>query len=302
MQRTTTYHTEGQFIGSQGLPLYYQCWQPHQSPRGIVVLVHGLGSHSGLFSNIVGWLLPQAYVVYGFDLRGHGRSPGQRGHINAWDDFRGDVDGCLGHIARLEQTASWWQGSPLPRILVGHSLGGVIGLDYALRHPEELAGVVAIAPALGSVGVPPLKLALGQALSKIWPRFTLSTGLDHDCASRNPDIIEQYQHDSLRHIKGSARLATEFLHTAQWLHDHAVDFRCPLLILHGSADQVALAEGSDRFFQKVTLADKTRYEYDGAYHDLHNDINYPTVLRDLSHWLDRHLSYPDYSHCQPTSP
>ncbi|NEQ96905.1 MAG: alpha/beta hydrolase [Cyanothece sp. SIO2G6] len=302
MQRTTIDHTEGQFLGNQGLPLYYQCWQPRQIPRAIVLLVHGLGSHSGLFSNVVEWLLPQGYVVYGFDLRGHGRSLGKRGHINTWDEFRNDMACCFEHITQLEQNAPWRQSAPLPRILVGHSLGGVMGLDYALRHPDPLAGVVAIAPALGDVGVPPLTLAIGKALSKVWPQFTLSTGLSHDCASRNPDIVKQYQHDPLRHTQGTARLATEFLDTAAWVHHHAAELRCPLLILHGSADQVALAAGSDRFFQNVVLADKTRYEYDGAYHDLHNDINYPTVLRDLSHWIERHLTSPVCSHFQSASP
>ncbi|MEB3232738.1 MAG: alpha/beta hydrolase [Leptolyngbyaceae bacterium] len=300
MQRTTMYYTEGQFIGNQGLPLYYQYWQLHQTPRAIVVLIHGLGSHSGLFFNIVDWLLPQGYIVYGFDLRGHGRSPGKRGHINSWDEFRGDVDRCFDHIAQLEQRQSWSSNAdPLPRILVGHSLGGVIGLDYALRHPETLAGVVAIAPALGDVGIPPLKLTIGKALSKVWPRFSLSTGLGHDCASRDPAIIEQYQCDPLRHTYGTARLATEFIHANKWIHHHAADLQCPLLILHGLADQVALAAGSDRFFQNVALADKTRYEYDGAYHDLHNDINYPTVLQDLSDWLERHLT--NCPHLQPAS-
>ena len=280
------HHSEGVFPGWKGLPLYYQCWYPDNPPRAVIALVHGLGSHSGLFHNIVQCLLPQDYVVCGFDLRGHGRSPGKRGYINAWKEFRRDVDCFLSYIAQLEQ------GIPehLPRILIGHSLGGVISLDYALRHADALAGVVAIAPALGSVGVPPLKLTIGKALSKVWPRFTLNTGLCNGAASRDPEVINYYQNDPLRHTKGTARLATEFLNTAHWVHENARSLRCPLLILHGSEDQVALPEGSDRFFQKVRFPDKTRYEYDGGYHDLHNDTNFPEVLQDLSSWLEGQLS------------
>ena len=279
--------TEGFFSGWNQLPLFYQCWTPTMTPQAIVALVHGLGSHSGLFDNIVQSLVPQGYIVYGLDLRGHGRSPGQRGYINSWEEFRSDLDCFLDHIITTHKNHG---AEDLPLFLIGHSLGGVISLDYAIRKPDALAGVVAIAPALGCVGVPPLKLRIGKILSQIWPGFTLSTGLDHTAASRDPAILARYQNDPLRHTKGTARLATEFMNTTRWIHSHAPRLNCPLLILHGSEDQVALPEGSDRFFNNVRLPNKTRYEYEGGYHDLHNDTNFPTVLQDLSAWIQCQLA------------
>lgn len=284
--------TEGFFSGWNQTPLFYQCWSPSTSPQAIVALVHGLGSHSGLFDNIVQTLVPQGYIVYGLDLRGHGRSPGQRGYINSWDEFRGDLDCFLDHII---DTHAQDQNRPL--FLIGHSLGGVISLDYTIRKPEALAGMVAIAPALGCVGVPPLKLQIGKILSQIWPGFTLSTGLDHTAASRDPAILVRYKNDPLRHTKGTARLATEFMNTTRWIHSHAPRLACPLLILHGSNDQVALPEGSERFFNTVRFPNKTRYEYEGGYHDLHNDTNFPTVLRDLVNWLQCQVSAPHACSC-----
>jgi alpha-beta hydrolase superfamily lysophospholipase len=140
-------HIEGTFKGSGGLSLYYQSWYPHGQVQAIVAIVHGLGAHSGLFNNAVQYLISQGYGVYALDLRGHGRSPGQRGHINAWAEFREDLSAFSQWIQEQEPNC--------PCFLWGNSLGGAIVLDYALRFPKGLQGVIVTAPALGKVGVYP---------------------------------------------------------------------------------------------------------------------------------------------------
>lgn len=193
--------------------------------------MHGLGSHSGTFNNIVQALVPQGYAVYGFDLRGHGRSPGARGYINAWSEFRKD-------LSRFFQFVTSQQGQ-IPYFLLGHSLGAAIALDYALHFPDGLHGVIATALPLGKVGVPPIKLAIAQILSQVWPHFTLNTGIDHAATSRNPEVIAAIALDSLRHTRGSARLATEFIAKAEWLQTHAVCLQVPLFLLHGGEDWIS---------------------------------------------------------------
>ncbi|WP_026100413.1 alpha/beta hydrolase [Fortiea contorta] len=277
------YH-EGRFKGVEGLDLYYQSWHPQGKVRGILTIVHGLGAHSGRYSNVVEHLLPQQYAVYGLDLRGHGRSPGQRGHIQAWADFRGDLQ------AFLELITTQQPGCPI--FLLGHSLGSVIVLEYALRCPQaasQLRGVIALAPTLGKVGVSKIRLLIGNLLSQIWPRFTLNTGIDLSAGSRDEKIIAAYAQDPWRHTRASARLATEFFATVAWINAHACDWQLPLLILHGSADRVALPEGGNIFCERVPGTDKTRVEYPGAYHELQNDLNYQEVLTDLAAWLEAHL-------------
>ncbi|HEY9834292.1 MAG TPA: lysophospholipase [Stenomitos sp.] len=275
---------QGTFQGSGGLELYYQSWHPEGGVRAIFVIVHGLGGHSGLYGNIVTHLVPRNYAVYAFDLRGNGRSPGQRGYINTWTEFRED----LRAFVQLIKT----QHPEQPLFLLGHSVGAVIVLDYVLRCPSEasdLQGVIALAPALGKIGVPPFKLALGRLLSRVWPRFTLSTGIDLSTASSDPAVIAAYAQDPWRHTQGSARFATEFLATVAWIHEHAADLQVPLLILHGGADRVALPEGGCDFWQRVTILDKERQEYPGVYHEIQSDRNYQEMLTDLDNWLERHL-------------
>lgn len=278
------YHSEGTFKGVGGLDLYYQSWYPEGKVRGILAIVHGLGAHSGRYNNVVEHLIPKQYAVYGLDLRGHGRSLGQRGHINTWAEFREDLQIFL----QLIQS----QQPKCPIFLLGHSLGSVVVLDYVLRCPQEakvLQGAIALAPTLGKVGVSKIKLLVGNLLSQVWPRFTLSTGIDLSAGSRDEKILAAYAQDPLRHTRASARLATEFFASVAWINAHAADWQLPLLILHGSADRVALPAGGDSFCQRVTCLDKMRVEYPGAYHELQNDLNYREVLADLEDWLEKHL-------------
>ncbi|MGA7933820.1 MAG: lysophospholipase [Kovacikia sp.] len=274
-------HIEGEFKGSGGLNLYYQSWLPDSQIQAVVVMVHGLGGHSSLFDPAVQHLVPQGYEVYAFDLRGHGRSPGRRGHINRWAEFREDLH------AFLQQVQEWRSGCP--QFLWGHSLGGTIALDYALRFPDGLRGLVITAPALGKIRVSPYKLALGWLLSGVYPRFSLKLGIREEFCLKVPEICAAYFEDPLRHEYGSARLSTEFFTTVDWIHKHTADLKIPLLTLHGSADQVTLPEASRAFFQKLTFPDKEYLEYPGNYHDLFVDVEYRKVFLDFENWVERHL-------------
>ncbi|ACK72072.1 alpha/beta hydrolase fold protein [Gloeothece citriformis PCC 7424] len=273
-------HTQGTFQCIGGIELYYQCWHPPASPKGILTIIHGLGGHSGLFKHIIDYFLPLNYKIYACDLPGHGRSPGQRGYIKSWDEFRGDIDAFLSLIKQ--------QNPHCPCFLYGNSLGGVIVLDYGLSYPEKIQGVIAAGAPLGRVGISPFKLFIGQILSRVWPRFSLDTGIPLEAGSRDQKAIESYLNDSLRHRKGTARLATELFTTVEKIQNNASNLKVPLLILHGEKDPVSLPEGVHTFFNHVTFADKTFIEYPEALHDLHNELNYPEIMADLATWLENH--------------
>jgi len=274
---------EGKFSGVGGLDLYYQSWHPGGEVRGILAIVHGLGGHSGLYKTIVEYLLPREYAVYALDLRGHGRSSGQRGYINTWTEFRDDLQAFLKLIQQ--------QQPGYPIFLLGHSLGGVIALDYTLHYVKDqstLAGVIGFSPSIGQVGVPLSRVVLGKLFSRVWPRFSLHIGLDFSAGSRNQKMLDSYTQDKLRHTLATARLSTEFFATVDWIHTHAEKWQVPLLILHGGADRIALPAGSQMFYEKVNYPDKLRIEYPGAYHNLHDDINCVEVITDLVDWMNKH--------------
>ncbi len=270
-------HQESTFKGSEGLALYYQAWLPDTPAIGVLVIVHGHGEHSGRYPHVVDHLVPQGFAVYALDHRGHGRSPGQRGYVNNMADFRGDV-------AALVQLAAAAQPN-IPLFVMGHSLGGLIILDYVLHQPEGLRGVIVSAPAVGSVGVSPILLQVSRVLSRVWPTFSLETGLDVKGISRDPQEVQAYQNDPLVHGKGTARLATEVMDTAVYCQENAHTLQLPLLMIHGAADIITSPADSRRFFDNVSGSDKTYIAYDGGFHESHNDIHYQQVVADISAWL-----------------
>ncbi|MEM1392713.1 MAG: lysophospholipase [Cyanobacteria bacterium P01_H01_bin.150] len=268
------------FRGENGLELYYQSWYPQASAQIVIVIIPGHGGHIGVLTRMVEYFVERNYIVYSFDLRGNGQSPGQRGHINSWTEFRADLDAFLNLIKSKESNQYLF--------IIGQSMGGTIALDYILRESTQLNGLILLSPAL-EVGVSSWKLLIGKILSRILPNFALETGLGFSAASRDLEVVAACEKDSLRHSQGTARLAAELLKTIDWIKAHGTKLKVPVLILHGGADIVTLPQSSKDFFESLTLADKERREYPDSYHELHNDINYLEVLGDMEDWIQRHL-------------
>jgi alpha-beta hydrolase superfamily lysophospholipase len=275
-------HSTGTFRGAGDVDIAFQRWLPEGTPRAALMIAHGFGEHGGRFMNVVNRLVPTGYAVYANDHRGHGRSPGQRGHINAWSEYRDD----LGAFVRLvsEQQA----GHPL--FLMGHSMGGLIVLEYVEQHPEGLRGVIASAPLLTQPGISPVKLALGSVISRVMPAFSLDSGLDVTAISRDSAVVTAYRTDPLVQSKGTARLSTELTSAIRRTQAGAASWTLPLLIVHGTADRLVPPSGSKTFFEHVPASvDKERHEIDGGFHEPHNDTSKEQALDIEQQWLERHL-------------
>ena len=275
-------HGEGTFPGTDGTRLYRQWWLPAEPPRGVLVNVHGLGDHSGLYPMLPDYFVPLGLAVQAFDLRGNGRSEGPRGFVEHWEDFQEDLDRFLALI-RAETPDT-------PVLLLGNSLGGTLVLDYALEHPQELVGVTAAAPALGEVKISPVLIWLARSLSRVWPRFSLTTGLDLTGLSRDPATVEFVLADPLFHRKATARLATEYFAAVDRIHARAPRLAVPTLLLHGTEDRMVPPAGTRAFAARSPSAVCRLIEYPGAYHALFADLDGPRVAADLARWIDDRLS------------
>jgi alpha-beta hydrolase superfamily lysophospholipase len=286
-------HEEGLFNGSNDLKLFYQCWLPSSGARAVVIIVHGFSDHCGRYEALVAALLRHHMAVYGYDLRGHGRSSGQRGHIDHFEDYRLDTQIFVEYVLNRHPE--------LPLFLFGHSMGGLISLDQALHYPQKLSGVIASAPLLGTPAVSPVKLWSARLLSRFWPSLSMDAGLNESAISRDEEAVRAYREDPLVHGRGSVRLATELEDAMAETQANAQFLQLPLLIYAGSDDKITSPEYSKRFYNKVQFEEKNIILYEGGYHESHNDIHNERVGIEVAQWIEAQLMKASHEHEQQDS-
>jgi alpha-beta hydrolase superfamily lysophospholipase len=276
--------TESNTDMNDDITFYMQGWEPEEKPKAIVCFIHGLGDHTGRFEHVGKALNDSGYALFGFDLRGHGRSGGKRGHIPSLEVAMQDV----------RQFVSFQkQNHPgLPLFLYGHSLGGLLGLVYGLQFPDELNGAIVTGAALRS----PLqdqkaKVTAAKILGSLMPGVILPSGLDPTTISSDPEVVQKYIDDPLVHDKVSTGLGKAMLTGMDYCFDHARKFKPPLLIMHGTADKLTYASGSEDFakFASEKNKDVTLKLWDGMSHEIHNEPGKAEVFKVMIEWMDRHL-------------
>jgi len=274
-------HDTHTIVGSGGMELFAQSWLPDGKAKAVMVIIHGFGEHSGRYTHVGEWFAARQYAVYGFDLRGMGRSPGKRGHVNDWTEYTEDVRSYVQWVK---------ESSPgLHVFLWGHSQGGLIALDYSIGNPEGLSGVIASGPSVGSLPVSPLMLTMAKLMSRIWPQFTQDVRLDVNALSRDQSIGRAYASDPLVHNKATARMGTEMMKAIDRVQDHACDLSVPCFVIHGGGDKLSPVQGSQAFCDKLQIDDWERKEYEGFFHELHNETEWQLVLEDMQAWIENRL-------------
>jgi alpha-beta hydrolase superfamily lysophospholipase len=272
----------GNFDGINGCKLYYKTWLPEAHPKAALLIVHGAGEHIDRYQNVVSALLESGYALVGYDQRGHGRSEGQRGHINSWKEYRGD----LGEFIKMAR-----QMLPdTPQFILGHSLGSLIVLDYLIYHPEGLSGAILSGTSLDPVdAAPPVQKFLAQLLSGIYPTFTLKIPLPGNSLSRDPQVSQAYDQDPMVFWNRTARWGAESLKAIERIKNNSDQIKTPLLFLHGEKDPLVSAEGAQRYFERLSTADKTMRIYPDTLHEAHNDLDHQAVIADMQQWIASHL-------------
>jgi alpha-beta hydrolase superfamily lysophospholipase len=271
-------HNKFRLKASDGMELFAQRWVPEREPVvGVVCAIHGLGEHSGRYNHLADVLGQAGYVTMAIDLHGHGRSPGKRGHVSSYQRMLDDI------TLLLDDAQKWHPDIPL--FLYGHSMGGGLVLNYALRRDAPLAGVIATGPALRlGFEPPPLQVALTKMMNAIWPAFTQTSGLDAQALSRDPKVIQRYQADPLVHDQISASLFNGIYQAGLWALEHADAFPTPLLLMHGNEDRLTSPDASREFANRV--GDGCTFKlWEGLYHEIHNEPEQDQVFAFLLGWL-----------------
>lgn len=275
-------HFETKWPAKDGVDIFAQGWEPDaRTPKAVVCLVHGLGEHTGRYAHVADAFNKEGYVLFGADLRGHGRSGGPRGHFPSIEAVMQDID-LLFEQARIRYPS-------LPLLLYGHSLGGILVLYYSLVRKPAIHGVIATSSGLRTaLENQPAKIMAAKVLGALMPGVSLPSGLDANAISRDPKVVETYKNDPLVHDKISLGFGRLMMGVTQWTLEHAGEFPLPLLLLHGKADMIAFPAGSIEF--AAPLKDKcTLVLWDGGYHELHNEPEQAEVFKTMTIWMDARL-------------
>jgi len=274
-------HIEGRFEAVRDLDVYYQAWLPDGNVKAVLLLVHGLGEHSGRYMNLVNHFVPLGYAIYGLDHIGHGKSDGAREFVERFDDYTDTLS------TYLSMVKEWQRDKPL--FLLGHSMGGTIAAYYLLDHAEDFQGAILSAPAV-KVSVSQATITLGRVLSRIMPKMGLMA-LDVNGISRDPEVVKAYVNDPLVfHEKTPARLAAELLSAMMRITVEAGKISLPIIIVQGAADTIVDPSGAQMLFDEVSSEDKTLKMYEDLYHEVFNEPERDRVLKDVEDWLESQLT------------
>ncbi|MBI3736569.1 lysophospholipase [Candidatus Sumerlaeota bacterium] len=269
--------TQGWMHISGGVRLFGRRW-PVASPKATVVIIHGYADHIGRYNHVGRFLKGAGLNVFAADLRGHGQSDGDRGYVSNFDEYLDDVEATI-NVVRQESSAA-------PIFLLGHSMGGLVSLCYAIQRQPEIAGMVISSPFLGvAIKVSPLKIMLGKMMSKLHPKLALSSGINPADLSHDPAVGEAYSADPLVFKTVTARWYTEAMRAIGFVSANAADFTYPILILQAAEDRLADPKASRPLFDRLASQDKTYIEYPGFYHEIFNEIEKEKPLEETKNWF-----------------
>jgi lysophospholipase len=280
--------TEANFNSADGTRLFERRWMPDVAPRAAVLIIHGYAEHSGRYAWTGEQLAARGFAVEAFDLRGHGRSDGERVLIRSMNEYLDDVEAAL---ARLRHHVPG-----VPAFILGHSMGGAILALYAtarLPKPghEDVRGLIFSGAALGQPNPPPgIVVRLMLLLGRFTPRIRLISLAAAD-VSRDPAIVADYDADPLNYRgRMPAGLIAAMIRGGRYSTHHAGEITLPLLILHGSEDTLASPGASQKLYDAAGSMDKTLKVYEGLYHEILNEPEKDLVIDDIVRWLERQLA------------
>lgn len=276
-------HGEGRVASGGGETIYWQHGLP-RNPRAVLLFVHGLAEHSNRYGFPVRYFAPRGYACWALDLRGHGRSSGKRVHVDSFDDYAADVTAVL-DVARSVH-------GDLPVCLVGHSMGGLVSLRYALHHGDQLAGAILSSPALGThPDLQPSRFlrVTASLVARLAPRTLFPTHLNVDHISRSPEVVAAYRDDPLVTCKVSAGWFAAIEEAMADVRDRSGDLSLQTLMMQSGADALVDPDATRRWAGQAPAARLEFVEWPGFFHEMFNEPERLDVFRRMDAWLDRLL-------------
>jgi lysophospholipase len=274
-------HVEGTLAGQGGVRLHTDRWDDDRATRGVIAISHGASEHARRYAHVAERLVAAGFAVYALDHRGHGESTGPRAVIDSMDAAVADLD------ALVDRAVAERPG--LPVFLLGHSLGGLIATEYALRHQDRLAGLVLSSAALTMAAASPATRLISRVLSRFAPSLGVFE-IETEGISRDLEEVRKYEADPLvHHGKLPVRTVAEAAAVIDSLPARTMELRLPMLVIHGELDPIVPLDGSRKVHELAASEDKTLRIYPGLYHEMFNELaeDRERVLGEVVEWLQK---------------
>lgn len=247
--------------------------------RGRIVIVHGYAEHKGRYGQLVETLVAAGYACHLLDLRGHGESGGPRGHVSRFEDYRTDLERFLEEVRALDT-------APSPLLLLGHSLGGLIALDFVLHHPQVFDSLAVVSPFLApALAIPFFKRTLLPLAANLAPTLAVQSGLDPKGLSHDAAVVGAYEADPKVFPTVTLGWFSAVQAAQEEVFAQAPAIVAPILVLIGGADPIADPERGRAFFARLGSASKRLVVYPGLFHEVLNEVERAQVTGDLLAWL-----------------
>lgn len=274
-------HQEGHFQGIHKTPLYFQSWTA-LNPKGLVIVIHGYGEHSGRYQNVVDALVPDVYALWALDHRGHGKSEGRRCYVNRFTDFLKDLE--------IFEKKAREAHRELPVHLIGHSMGSMIANHYVASRQKQDYRSLTLSGTGAAPGpaIPGAVILLARLLSAIAPKLSLPSGVDPTFISHDQQVVDAYISDPLVENKVTARLACEMMRSLPDMITAAQRLKVPTMMQIGDEDESFHPDSWDRLFSAIAVDDKVFKKYPGCRHEVYNEIKNEAPLADLKDWINQH--------------
>lgn len=264
-------------ISTDGLMLRGRCWPTEKPCEAVVCLVHGQGEHIGRYDHVATAFNQTGITLMGTDLRGHGNSGGKRGHTPTFDLLLDDL------FHTLEKVRAAFPSQPL--FLYGHSLGGLIVLDYVLKRKPKLNGIMVSAPLLKLAAEPPVwKLWILKLCMRLRLNPSIPNGVDDQLLSHDINVARTYRNDPLTHHLITPALASGMFEAGSWCMDHASELSMPALFIHGEADRITSPAATQAFASHISSDCKLEI-LPGLFHEPHNETQKAAVFKLTTDWI-----------------
>jgi alpha-beta hydrolase superfamily lysophospholipase len=274
-------HFETEYLTHDQVKLFLQAWMPDAQPSAALLLVHGLGEHSSRYEHLAKKLVDAQIAVFTFDGRGHGKSspPKPTAFFGDYLDYLQDIDALYEKVKKYVPD--------VPSFIFGHSMGGGLVAAYALKYQPNAQGIILSAPALKpGEEVSRLMIHASPVISRLFPKLK-ALQLDSTKISRDPEEVKKYQIDPLVYHEGiPARTGNELLKMMAYIEQNRDQFHYPVLLLHGTGDQLTNIKGTESFFRHIPSTDKTFHRYPDLFHELINEFEKESILQDILDWIE----------------